>query len=298
MNLEEPISNNFILNSLLNQTPPPHQLQQNESIKSIDKNNDKDNEQSLTELECEYSICAMFSIYYPIIKNFEIFSISNEENNDCSMNISSNNNNNYNNNNSSQFSKNEDENFIPKLVNPISWGELTDSESIYSTSPSSSMHSFSDFDDTNTNGNHSKNNNKNKINSQKNDKKNNNNSEKQKNEGIKKLFVGGINFDDLKGNEQLKQIRIQKLINLFQSFGYVVKTSYHWDKGYSKNKVSQFVVDSFSTTKKRQKYIDKIKESLKDSEKCAAPQLNFYVRFPSNYSSVGKNNNGSNQKKQ
>ncbi|KAM9948754.1 hypothetical protein ACTFIT_009952 [Dictyostelium discoideum] len=282
MNLKEAISNNFILNSLLNQQPT-HQLQQNESIEIIDKNKDKENEQSLSELQCEYSICAMFSIYYPIIKNFQNFSINNEENN------------NNNNNNNSQSSKNEDETFIPKLVNPISWGELTDSESIYSTSPSSSMYSFSDIDDTNNNNN---NNNKNNNSSQDNDKNNNNNnnkSKKQKNKGIKKLFIGGINFDDLKGNEQLKQIRIQKLIHLFQSFGSVLKTSYHWDKGYSNNKVSQTVVDSFSTTKKRQKYIDKIKDSLKDSEKCATPQLNFYVRFPNNYSSVSAKNSG-NQK--
>ncbi|EGC37373.1 hypothetical protein DICPUDRAFT_150037 [Dictyostelium purpureum] len=231
-----------------------------------------------TEMDCvEYSVCAMFSIYYPMIQNFNNFNLN--DNNKEQINN--------NNNNQQQQQQQQQQNYniidtnscIPKITAPISWSEITESESYYSTSPSSSVYSFSEDDISgNTQETNKNKNNKNLV------KKQVNNSCK-----TKKVFVGGITFNDIENDENLKKLRIQKIVHLFQSFGMVSKTNFHWNKGfffiiYSNSKVAQTVVQSFSSFKKKQKYIDTIKDQLlkefKDIK--ATPNPNFYVRFPSN----------------
>eukprot|EP01132_Coremiostelium_polycephalum_P005095 gene5095-6339_t len=94
----------------------------------------------------------------------------------------------------------------------------------------------------------------------------------------KKLFIGGIKFDDISSEEDchLKQLRIEKLLSLFHSLGKIDSIDPSWDKG---PKTADRVVETFSNPNNKFRYLQGIKESLllEGKDIRATPLPNLYA---------------------
>ncbi|KAF2072685.1 hypothetical protein CYY_005991 [Polysphondylium violaceum] len=242
----------------------------------------------------DYDLCGLFKIYFPLERNFENLDIKDHDQiktTDSSINT---------------ISAGGNEKFIPVLDCPMSWSELTDlSESLYSTSSSSS--SFIDFDELSqrSSSSISSSSSSSSISSsscssikvskkptQQNSPSNNssgNNTIGNSKKGSKKLFIGGITFDDIKDKSDLIELRIKKIKHLFESFGKVTRFDEHWDKEYCfvtfvNPKITLHVFQSISNQNKKMKLINTIKESLihENNDPMAAPSNTLYTKYPNN----------------
>ncbi|KYQ93699.1 hypothetical protein DLAC_11612 [Tieghemostelium lacteum] len=276
---------NFNINNQLEQNNDTGVLIQSTTYAN---HNNSINNGNGVESQIEYSLCGLFSILYPFSANFET---------DISQfNVQS----------TSPF-------FVPKLDKTPSWNEITEqSESLYS-SPSSSIHGGDDMDisDISSQSSTSSSNLKTKninshntsttkinksfqnnsvlshTNSNNSNNNNYNNHNNSKNKS-KKLFIGGITFDDLSNDSNLKEIRIQKITALFHSFGKISLFDPHWQKGYlfvhyQNPKDAHRVFQNFAIPHKKSKFIQTIRESLikENLDSNCAPST-IYVRFPTN----------------
>ncbi|EGG22869.1 RNA-binding region RNP-1 domain-containing protein [Cavenderia fasciculata] len=274
----------------------------------------------------EYHLCALFSILYPFKSNFGNSLGDIHSNVNGGHHLFNNNNNNGGGGLTIPF--------VPVLEDnqPIkSWSEIMDDEdqememnqlnddttSSYSDISSSTTTTFNnetgmfDMDDDSDNESIKKKkkqlkktiNNNNNNNSTLPSSSSSTNKTKKKNgngnnKSMKKIFIGGIKFDDLTDEEE-RQVRILKILHLFQSLGKIESVDAHWEKGYCfitylQHGIAQRVVQQMSNHTKRSKMLQNIKSSLSRDNlnvKCT-PLPTFYVRLPSNKS----NNNGSNNK--
>jgi len=122
------------------------------------------------------------------------------------------------------------------------------------------------------------------------DKVCNNTEKKETSEAERKIFVGGLTFDDIEGlenSEKLKATRVQLLHQIFYKFGKVVRFQEHWDKQYCfvlyKTKgAAEKAVERLKDFHMRENiYIKMKKEEKAKGTNCKAiPPPNYYVRLP------------------
>jgi len=255
-------------------------------INSNNNNNNIYNFQNNSD-KVDYDLCGLFKIYFPLERNFENLDIKDS----------------FNNNNNNNTITTDNEKFIPVLDAPMSWSELTDlSESLYSSSSCSSSIDFDELSCSPSNPSSTSTPSSFKVSKKSTTNPSQHSSPPSK--GNKKLFIGGITFDDIKDRHDLIELRIKKIKHLLESFGKVIRFDENWDKNYCfvtyiNPKITQQVLSSISNQNKKMKLINTIKESLihENNDPMAAPFNTLYARYPSNNNNKSSSSGSNNRKK-
>jgi len=106
----------------------------------------------------------------------------------------------------------------------------------------------------------------------------------------KKIFVGGIKFENCdamlsNSNETLETLRHSKFVQMFYLFGAVNRVQGHWDKGYcfvvfTHRRAAKLAIRCLSFAPVRQKVVQNLQDKIAPTG--VLPLPSFYVRWASN----------------